>query len=186
MFKIVAPFVILASAFATLNARLNLPPFSLFLIALTITDGEWRVSLPLGNLILDGTQLIWRRHDRYLLFQSHRHRIVVGDRPIDQFLLHNFFVARLVRGDLCVRGEFDGWNVGRTSCSSEGGVMALTVRSVYLHNGQMLVSHLRYRLVARTSWENGVSPSLRQSSKIIWGSNVQCITDCAPQRNGTK
>ena len=41
MFKIVAPFVILASVFATLNARLRLPPFSLFLVALTLTDGEW-------------------------------------------------------------------------------------------------------------------------------------------------
>jgi len=40
MFKIVAPFVILASVFATLNARLHLPPFSLFLVALTLTDGE--------------------------------------------------------------------------------------------------------------------------------------------------
>src|SRR5579872_2574895 len=40
MFKVVAPFVILASVFATLNARLRLPPFSLFLIALTLTDGE--------------------------------------------------------------------------------------------------------------------------------------------------
>jgi len=39
VFKIVAPFVILAVCFATLNARLQLPPFSLFLIALTLTDG---------------------------------------------------------------------------------------------------------------------------------------------------
>jgi phosphatidylinositol glycan class N len=45
MFKIIAPFVILASVFATLNARLHLPPFSLFLIALTLTDGE-RTALP--------------------------------------------------------------------------------------------------------------------------------------------
>lgn len=43
MFKIVAPFVILASIFATLNARLHLPPFSLFLIALTLTDGEQKI-----------------------------------------------------------------------------------------------------------------------------------------------
>jgi len=45
MFKVVAPFVILASVFATLNARLHLPPFSLFLVALTLTDGEWRTLL---------------------------------------------------------------------------------------------------------------------------------------------
>ncbi|EIW74837.1 PigN-domain-containing protein [Coniophora puteana RWD-64-598 SS2] len=39
VFKIVAPYVILSAAFATLNARLRLPPYSLFLIALTLTDG---------------------------------------------------------------------------------------------------------------------------------------------------
>lgn len=39
IFKIVAPYVILSAVFATLNARLHLPPFSLFLVALTLTDG---------------------------------------------------------------------------------------------------------------------------------------------------
>lgn len=39
IFKIVCPYVILSVAFATLNARLHLPPFSLFLVALTLTDG---------------------------------------------------------------------------------------------------------------------------------------------------
>ncbi|KAH7882746.1 Phosphatidylinositolglycan class N-domain-containing protein [Phlebopus sp. FC_14] len=39
IFKIVSPYVILSAAFATLNARLYLPPFSLFLVALTLTDG---------------------------------------------------------------------------------------------------------------------------------------------------
>ncbi|KAI0684219.1 Phosphatidylinositolglycan class N-domain-containing protein [Cytidiella melzeri] len=38
IFKIVAPYVILSVFFARLNARLSLPPFSLFLIALTLTD----------------------------------------------------------------------------------------------------------------------------------------------------
>ncbi|KAI0084356.1 Phosphatidylinositolglycan class N-domain-containing protein [Irpex rosettiformis] len=38
IFKIVAPYVMLSVFFARLNARLALPPFSLFLIALTITD----------------------------------------------------------------------------------------------------------------------------------------------------
>ena len=33
------PYVILSAAFATLNSRLGLPPFSLFLVALTLTDG---------------------------------------------------------------------------------------------------------------------------------------------------
>ncbi|KAF8496185.1 Phosphatidylinositolglycan class N-domain-containing protein [Russula emetica] len=38
IFKIVAPFVFLSAAFATLNARLGMPPFALFLIALSLTD----------------------------------------------------------------------------------------------------------------------------------------------------
>ena len=44
MFKIVAPFVILASAFAMLNARLHSLPLSLFHIAFTLTDDEWEIS----------------------------------------------------------------------------------------------------------------------------------------------
>ena len=39
IFKIVAPFVFLSAAVATLNARLGMPPFALFLIALSLTDG---------------------------------------------------------------------------------------------------------------------------------------------------
>ncbi|KAI0742507.1 alkaline phosphatase-like protein [Daedaleopsis nitida] len=38
IFKIVSPYIILAITFSILNARLNLPPFSLFLVALTLTD----------------------------------------------------------------------------------------------------------------------------------------------------
>ncbi|EIM84449.1 PigN-domain-containing protein [Stereum hirsutum FP-91666 SS1] len=37
--KILAPYVILSAVFATLNARLGMPPFALFLVALTMTDG---------------------------------------------------------------------------------------------------------------------------------------------------
>ena len=39
LFKILAPYAILAVCFALLNALLHLPPFSLFLVALTLTDG---------------------------------------------------------------------------------------------------------------------------------------------------
>ncbi|KAJ7664945.1 Phosphatidylinositolglycan class N-domain-containing protein [Mycena rosella] len=39
VFKIIAPYVILSVTFAALNHALNLPPFSLFLVALTLTDG---------------------------------------------------------------------------------------------------------------------------------------------------
>ncbi|THH21384.1 hypothetical protein EW146_g133 [Bondarzewia mesenterica] len=39
IFKILAPYVLLSAAFATLNARLGMPPFALFMVALTLTDG---------------------------------------------------------------------------------------------------------------------------------------------------
>ncbi|KAJ7738485.1 Phosphatidylinositolglycan class N-domain-containing protein [Mycena maculata] len=39
VFKIIAPYVVLSVIFATLNDALHLPPFSLFLVALTLTDG---------------------------------------------------------------------------------------------------------------------------------------------------
>ncbi|KAJ3554357.1 hypothetical protein NM688_g3151 [Phlebia brevispora] len=38
IFKIIAPYAILAVCFALMNVRLHLPPFSLFLVALTLTD----------------------------------------------------------------------------------------------------------------------------------------------------
>lgn len=38
LFKILSPFVFLSAAFATLNARLGMPPFALFLVALSLTD----------------------------------------------------------------------------------------------------------------------------------------------------
>ena len=41
IFKIVAPYIMLSVFFADLNHRLGLPPFSLFMVALTLTDGLW-------------------------------------------------------------------------------------------------------------------------------------------------
>ncbi|KZT00391.1 alkaline phosphatase-like protein [Laetiporus sulphureus 93-53] len=38
MFKVVSPYIILATCLHLLNVRLHLPPFSLFLVALTLTD----------------------------------------------------------------------------------------------------------------------------------------------------
>ncbi|KAJ6611479.1 Phosphatidylinositolglycan class N-domain-containing protein [Mycena sp. CBHHK59/15] len=39
IFKIIAPYIILSVTFAVLNDTLHLPPFSLFLVALTLADG---------------------------------------------------------------------------------------------------------------------------------------------------
>jgi phosphatidylinositol glycan class N len=38
--KILAPYVPLSAVFAALHVRLGLPPFALFLVALTLTDGQ--------------------------------------------------------------------------------------------------------------------------------------------------
>ncbi|KAJ8474730.1 hypothetical protein ONZ51_g7029 [Trametes cubensis] len=43
--KIVSPYTILAMTFSMLNARLDLPPFSLVLVALTLTDAQQAYSL---------------------------------------------------------------------------------------------------------------------------------------------
>lgn len=49
IFKTVAPYVVLSAAFATLTAKLGLPPFSLFLVAMSLTDGIFtRVFLSWG------------------------------------------------------------------------------------------------------------------------------------------
>lgn len=39
IFKIISPYIILAMCLHLLNRRLHLPPFSLFLVAVTLTDG---------------------------------------------------------------------------------------------------------------------------------------------------
>jgi GPI ethanolamine phosphate transferase 1 len=41
MFKIVIPYVMLGVVFAELNKALQLPPFSLLLVALAVVDSEW-------------------------------------------------------------------------------------------------------------------------------------------------
>ena len=40
IFKIIAPYVMLSTIFATLNRRVALPPFALFKVALGLTDGK--------------------------------------------------------------------------------------------------------------------------------------------------
>ncbi|KAJ6601284.1 hypothetical protein DFH09DRAFT_1355468 [Mycena vulgaris] len=46
VFKIIASYVILSVTFAALNEALNLPPFSLFLVALTLTPKCYNSSTP--------------------------------------------------------------------------------------------------------------------------------------------
>lgn len=40
IFKIVAPYIMLSACFASLNARLGMPPLSLFVVSLGLTDGQ--------------------------------------------------------------------------------------------------------------------------------------------------
>lgn len=71
IFKIVAPYVILSAVFATLNARLHLPPFSLFIVALTLTDGGWWWYF--WPVIITDFQT---RDDDDIFLERHRHRWV--------------------------------------------------------------------------------------------------------------
>ncbi|KAI0075163.1 PigN-domain-containing protein [Panus rudis PR-1116 ss-1] len=73
IFKIVAPYIILAASFAWLNARLELPPFSLFLVALTLTDvmtmtfffkvtdtGSWlEIGQSISHFCVSSLLLVW-------------------------------------------------------------------------------------------------------------------------------
>lgn len=51
MFKIVIPYVILGVVFAELNKALQLPPFSLLLVALAVVDSEWNLQLYKGPFL---------------------------------------------------------------------------------------------------------------------------------------
>ncbi|KAG8747688.1 Glycosyl phosphatidyl inositol anchor synthesis [Ceratobasidium sp. 428] len=60
IFKIVAPYVILSAVFSTLNARVALPPFALFKVALGLTDGKSLLDadLPAADLELSKSCLL--------------------------------------------------------------------------------------------------------------------------------
>jgi hypothetical protein len=122
----VAPYVMLSVVFATLNARLHLPPYSLFGVALTLTSGE---HAELSNLQLNPRTYEFCRNDDDLFFQSYRHwyvernevscsvtddilgRVVARDRAIDQLLLYYIVVAGVVCWDLCWWRDIDGGNI---------------------------------------------------------------------------
>ncbi|KAG6820926.1 hypothetical protein H0H93_009700 [Arthromyces matolae] len=71
-FKIVAPYIILAIAFALLNDFLHLPPFSLLLVALTLTDdtrSNAACALVCNGWMESALDTLWQRIHRleYLL-----------------------------------------------------------------------------------------------------------------------
>ncbi|GJJ13022.1 hypothetical protein Clacol_007271 [Clathrus columnatus] len=60
IFKIVSPYIILAAVFANLTARLSLPPFSLFLIAMSLTDGSWlEIGQTISFFCITSLLLVW-------------------------------------------------------------------------------------------------------------------------------
>jgi len=73
IFKIVAPYIVLSASFAKLNHELSLPPFSLFMIALSLTDvmtltfffrvrdqGSWlEIGQTISFFIISSLLLIW-------------------------------------------------------------------------------------------------------------------------------
>lgn len=76
IFKILAPYVILSAALAQLNAKLSMPPFSLFLIALSLTDGA--CGLVPQNFV-SGTSLTSQlnlSHDDHVFQTSYGHGLL--------------------------------------------------------------------------------------------------------------
>jgi hypothetical protein len=94
----------LSAAFSILNARLSMPPFSLFVVALTLADGMCRVQRPIETRQLDHAHFYSPRNDLDLLFQRDGHwyigcgilpfidfgRILAGDWAKHRFLLYHF------------------------------------------------------------------------------------------------
>jgi hypothetical protein len=112
IFKVVVPYVMLSVAFATLNARLRLPPFSLFLVALTLMDG---MTVTFFFNVTDTGEL-----DIVHVCEKCTHwdaRIVVGNRSIYQFLLHHINVAGVVGWYLFSWWGVDGGCLGIISAS---------------------------------------------------------------------
>lgn len=117
IFKIVSPYIILAIAFSILNARLHLPPFSLFLVALTLTDSK---CLSLGPLWVfqrsfadhADVLLIFSTscsHDDHFLPECHRYGFVARDRTDYQLLLYQLPSASVVGRHLCSGRSAHGW-----------------------------------------------------------------------------
>ena len=90
VFKIVAPYTMLSVSFALLNDALGLPPFSLLLVALTLTDGT---SCPHP---VSREAYYYYRNDAQLLLQRARYRLMVRNRTINHLLLHCLAFTALV------------------------------------------------------------------------------------------
>lgn len=102
----------LSITFAVLNDALNLPPFSLLLVALTITDGMSSVPVPfnvLWYLFVPPLLIHHDRHDARVLLQRPGYRFMARDWPIDQLLLHHLPSPLVGCRHLCGRWISHGW-----------------------------------------------------------------------------
>jgi len=94
MFKIIVPYIILSVTFAVLNSTLQLPPFSLLLVALTLTDG---MTLTFFFQVQDTGKVVLRA---FIVSRAHLKfsRFVAGDWTIHQLLLYNVTTSAMVSG----------------------------------------------------------------------------------------
>ncbi|KAF7307451.1 PigN domain-containing protein [Mycena indigotica] len=106
IFKIIVPYIILAVTFATLNDALRLPPFSLFLVALTLTPG---MTLTFFFNVTDTGE-----PSTFVAASSHtRGRVVAGDWAVHNVLLRCVYVTALVGWDMY------RWRVSNGGCIIE-------------------------------------------------------------------
>ena len=140
IFKIVAPFVFLSAAVATLNARLGMPPFALFLIALSLTDGAIISSEPndtvtnqpnppwysvmtmtfFFNVTDTGKGAAAALRSGGCTYSPRSRRLVATDRPVDIALLYHFATSRVFGWNSLYWGGFDaGYGATKTPREKE-------------------------------------------------------------------
>lgn len=99
LFKIVAPYVIMAVVFADLNDALDLPPFSLLLVSLALTDGTFLYCFDCQALIrFSGMTLTF-----FFLVQDTGSWLEIG-QSITFFCIASLLL--LWSGGICVAGEY--------------------------------------------------------------------------------
>lgn len=112
VFKIIAPYVLLSAAFATLNRRVELQPYSLFLVALSLTDGAYILPYSVWSLMHSIVLLtIWFlfRNDIVVLLQCDWHWVMARNWADNFVLCHHVYVACLECGYLCCWRVVDLW-----------------------------------------------------------------------------
>ena len=123
----------LSAAFAHLNAKLHMPPFSLFMIALSLTDGMCLIYL--AALSGDLNSVHHARHDDHVLPFGHGYWLVARDWSDDQLFRHCVVTPRLGCWYLCTWrvadasiGRHDVERSAKPTKQNKGGVNYLTYK----------------------------------------------------------